>query len=493
MQNLYFLGNRRYARLLTITAAISFLYAALIPQVNAAGAGWSNQTAISPALQPDPTRGSQLNDVAVNASGLTVAAWDQYTYNNGGGATIGAAVQSGGRWAAPFTISGTTGFSTAPKVAVGTDGTMAVSWTYQDPVNDPVNYPNPVQKIQVAVLPAGAAAWSTTTLDQGLIGGVAITQFAPVAVDAQGNVSAVWSMWNGAKHVVQAATKMKNGSWSAPVSISSSQDGIFPVLSVNAHGDAGVVFAVSPYTSTAGSCDASQPSLQGTCALYAFRSGPSGSWSTPLNISETMSSSIGYISSPQVALDANGLATVIYMGYGLEATRQVSSTSWTQPSSIIQSNVAGASYLSPDIAVDANGNSIVAVSIFDPTINVGRASVWVTRGSYDGTWTPAVRLTDPAVPVDAYTTKVAMSPNGNLALVGWIDHYHRVAQISELAGSLWGKATTIGKSTAFSSFQEVLGLDAASDLDPLVSQAQARAIWKAAKSGTLIYSSGYSQ
>jgi len=27
-----------------------------------------------------PTRGSQLNDVAVNASGLTVAAWDQYNF-----------------------------------------------------------------------------------------------------------------------------------------------------------------------------------------------------------------------------------------------------------------------------------------------------------------------------------------------------------------------------------------------------------------------------
>ena len=122
----------------------------------------------------------------------------------------------------------------SPRVAVGTDGTMAVSWTYQDPVNDSVNYPNPVQKIQVAVLPAGGTAWSTTTLDQGPIGGVAITQFVPVAVDAQGNITAAWSMWNGTKHVVQTATKPKNGAWSAPVSVSSGQDGIFPVLSVNA-------------------------------------------------------------------------------------------------------------------------------------------------------------------------------------------------------------------------------------------------------------------
>lgn len=68
--------------------------------------GWSGASAISPVLQPDPTRGSQLNDVAVSASGLTIAAWDQFTYNTGGPDTIGVAVQSGGRWGAPFTISG---------------------------------------------------------------------------------------------------------------------------------------------------------------------------------------------------------------------------------------------------------------------------------------------------------------------------------------------------------------------------------------------------
>src|SRR5512140_1478850 len=75
------------------------------------GNGWSGASAISPLCQPDPTRGSQLNDVAVNAGGLAVAAWDQFSYNNGGGATVGCAVQSGGKWSAPFTISGTSGFS----------------------------------------------------------------------------------------------------------------------------------------------------------------------------------------------------------------------------------------------------------------------------------------------------------------------------------------------------------------------------------------------
>ena len=58
-------------------------------------------------------------------------------------------------------------------------------------------------------------------------------------------------------------------------------------------------------------------------------------------------------------------------------------------------------------------------------------------------------------------------------------------------GSFWGKAVTIGKSTAFSAFQEVMALDAASDNSG--SAAKARAIWKSAKSGTQINATGYSQ
>ena len=131
---------------------------------------------ISPVLVPDPTRGSQLNDVAVNASGLTSAAWDQYTYDIGGSATIGAAVQSGGLWGAPFTISPTPGSSFDPRVAVGADGTMPVNWVYFSPDGTQ-------QEMQVAVKSPADSAWTVTTLAQGSPGGVAIAQFVPVRKD----------------------------------------------------------------------------------------------------------------------------------------------------------------------------------------------------------------------------------------------------------------------------------------------------------------------
>ena len=169
-------------RLAAVTASVVVGVAVLAAPARAAalsaktGASWSAQTAISGVNQPDPTRGSQLNDAAINGAGQAVAAWDQFSYSGSGSASIGAAVRAGGRWGAPFTLSGTGGFSTAPKAAVGADGTMAVSWIFQDSSGR--------DNVQVAVRPAGSSAWATATLATFTPGGVSVTRSAPVGIDA---------------------------------------------------------------------------------------------------------------------------------------------------------------------------------------------------------------------------------------------------------------------------------------------------------------------
>ena len=457
------------AVVLLVTTTISMAQAAKKP-IPTPSNGWSGPTAISPISQPDPTRGSQLNDVAANANGIAIAAWDQFTYTGSGGATIGVATQTGGKWDAPFTITGTNGFSMSPKVAVGADGTMAVSWTYQDPVS----LPSPQQKIQVAVKPVGTTTWTTTTLAQGTIGGVAVTQLIPVAVDANGNVTAAWSLWNGSIHVVQSAVMLKGIGWTTPVTLAPGVDGMFPSLALNARGDAAVAFCLSAWAAYG----------TGTSAQYVFRSGVNGAWTAPVVVSETLSSSVGYVSSPLLALDGNGLATVAYFAYGVEAVRQLSATTWTAPQQVLVAPNSVSSYLSIDLGADQAGNAVLACSIFDATIGVDRASVWVTIGTPVGVWSPQQRLTDPTVPVDAYATRVAVSPDGALALVGWIDHYHGTVQVSKLSNGGWDPANTIGKGTAWASFQEVLSLDAASGT-------VARAIWKNAKTGTQTFSASF--
>jgi hypothetical protein len=432
--------------------------------------GWSAQTAISGVNQPDPTRGSQLNDVAVNAAGQAIAAWDQFSYTGSGSASIGAAVRSGGGWNAPFTISGTSGFSTTPKVAIGADGTMAVSWIFQDSSGS--------DHVQVAVSPAASQTWTTSTLATFTPGGVSVTRSAPVGIDANGDVFAAWNIWDGTKNVVQAATRPSGQTWSAPAMLSGpGTDGLYLSLAVNARGDAAVAYTISPYSSY----------QSGTWAEYVSRPAATGAWSSPVKISETISSSAGYVTSPQAALDGSGRATVIYLGNGLEATRQLAGGGWTQtPAPVITSPVPGATFQSPDLAVDANGDAVAAVAIFDPTINVDRSSVWVVRGTLGSPWTAQQRLTDPAVPVDAYASRVAISPAGGLTLVGWVDHYHGTVQVSRLINGAWGAAATIGKGTAWASFQEVMGLDAGSDT-------VAAAIWKNAKTGTQTMASAFSR
>jgi hypothetical protein len=450
----------------------------------ASGAGWSSGTAISPALQPDPRGGPQLADTAVNANGLTVTAWDQYTYDNGGGATIGVAVLSGTRWSAPLTISAINGFAMSPRVAVGADGTMAVSWTYEDPSTQP----SPRRKVQVAVRPAGQLAWTTATLADGTPGGVSIPHFVPVAVDASGNVTAAWTYWDGTHSVLQTATLPSRHNpavtgdptvgWSdiSTLGPGQTESAMYPDLALGANGDAGIVYSVS----RCAGCN--MPEV----AMYTVRRGAAGTWTTPIEASERTY----YVSNPRVALDASGRATIAYFGYGVEASRENADGTWpANGQTVLYFPVPGASYGSVDLAVDQAGNALVVASIFDPTVNVDRSSVWVTHSLADGSWSTAKRLTDPTVPVDAYASRAAVSQDGSLALVGWIDHYHAAVQVAQLAGGLQSTTenwttSTIGKGTASSAYLEVLNLEVGSGKI-------ARAVWKNARSGTQWYAAGF--
>ena len=241
---------------------------------------------------------------------------------------------------------------------------------------------------------------------------------------------------------------------------------MYPQLVLTSRGDAGVAFVISAYASGSG-----------TSAQYVFRSGPSVAWTIPVVVSEVLPNTVGYVSNPLVSLDANGLATVAYFANGVESVRQLSTTTWTAPHVVLLSPAFGSSYTSNDLGADQFGNAVLAASIFDSTINVDRASVWVSIGTPAGAWTQQQRITDPTVPVDTYATRVAVSPDGALAFVGWIDHYHGAVQVSKHVNGVWSAANTLGKGTAWSAFQEVLGLDAASGT-------VARAIWKNAKTGT---------
>jgi hypothetical protein len=428
-----------------------------------AAAGWGGSVVVSGALNPDPTRGSQLIDMAGNANGVIVAAWEQYSYAGAGSSSIGVAVQTAGRWSAPATISSATASAFVPSVAVGADGTSAVSWTSQTSALTPPA----TATIQVAVRRPGASAWTVYSLDQEPMTGAQTTEAAPLGIDSSGDVTVAWTFWDGTHNAIKAAALMHGATvWTAKQVVSSNVDASSPSLAVNAAGDAAIVYLGTTTTNPM------------AVAQLVSRTGATGSWTTvPATVSETIDWSVGYVQLPKVVLDSAGHPTVMYraLGSGIEVNRPQPDGSWLpQGTMVIPSTVPGASLLSPDVAVDDTGNVYVVVSIFDPTINVDRASVW-TNVWTGGHWTGPTRLTDPTVPVDAYATRVSASTDGRLVMVGWIDHYHGVVQESAWSGSAWGKPTTIGKGAAWAAFQDQMRLSVGSST-------KATAIWKRSSS-----------
>ena len=67
--------------------------------------------------------------------------------------------------------------------------------------------------LQVAVKRPTETVWTTTTLATGPIGGVSIKFFVPIGIDATGNVTAAWTLWDGTRHLVQAAELPKDRVW----------------------------------------------------------------------------------------------------------------------------------------------------------------------------------------------------------------------------------------------------------------------------------------
>lgn len=445
------------------TVLLTSLLGLALP-ATAATPRWSSAVTVTPLLNPDPTRGFQQNSVAVNASGLAVATWDQFSYTAGVPSSIGAAVQATtGRWGAPFTISNAAEESYTPRAAVGDDGTAMVVWLS-------CNAPTAVCKVEVATLLPGSGNWTTpAVLTSFSYTGV----FEPnnpldIKIDGRGNATAIWWGWNGAHDVVQAATRPAGGMWSSPVTLNAAgTDAFDPTLAMNAAGTVVAAWAVSPY---AGSYT--------TELIQAATMPAGGTWSAPVNLSATLPFGVGYYQNPRVAIDGNGLAAAVWIYLGSPAnqlfgTRQLSGTSWSTPAALSPANQM---YFlsSPSVGMDGKGNVVAAVTIFDATINVDRGFAWAVTRPAGADWSAGVRLTTSGQ--DATTTRVAVAPDSSVAMIGWVDVVSSNVQVARQSGSGWAAPVTIGTASSLAEFQEFLSLCATRG-------SSARAVWKT-KGGT---------
>jgi hypothetical protein len=248
-----------------------------------AGGSWSTPVTLSP-----PRKAARFPQIALDPQGGATAVWEE-EYS---GAIQSATRPPGGIWSAPVTLSAAGVRAAWPQVAVDSQGNATAVWAGAVISGGRIQS----HRIQTATRPAGGS-WSVPVSISKP--GHRHVQDPQIAVDPQGEATAIWQRSNGSDLVVQGATRPAGGGWSAPVEITAGygQGGQHLQLVVDSWGNATAIW--EGYDSNQGT----------TFAIQGAKRPPGGAWSRPTDISRRTKS----LGEPQIAVDPQGRSTVIWV------------------------------------------------------------------------------------------------------------------------------------------------------------------------------------
>ena len=244
-----------------------------------AGGSWSAPVNLSSVKQD-----ARSPQVALDPQGGATAVWEEESKG-----TIQSATRpAGGSWSAPVNLSAVGEWAHEPQVAVDSQGNATAVWTNSEPRGN---------LIESATRPAGGSWSAPVDLSKPGLN----AEEAQVAVGPQGDATAIWARSNGRDLVVQGATRPAGGSWSAPVDISAhpGQGGFYPRLVVDSWGNATAVWK---------GYDSNRHNL----AIQAATRPLGGGWSPPTDVSNRVTRHMR-ISEPQIAVDPQGISTVVWV------------------------------------------------------------------------------------------------------------------------------------------------------------------------------------
>jgi hypothetical protein len=294
-------------------------------------------------------------------------------------------------WLAPVNLSEAGFTGESPQVAVDAHGDVTAVWGRGGGGN---------YAVQTATRPAGGAWQAPITLSEASVdaGG------AQVAVDPEGDAVAVWDTFPvppATARTIQAAVRSAStGVWSAPVTLGAIGEPTGnPQVAVDSHGNAVAVWE-------------EQPVNPGPQYIQASFRPAGGTWSAPVSISP---GNVAF--RPHVVMDPEGNAVVTWFGYDSvqSAVRLASSGTWQQPVEVTTiGSEAGGRPGGPALAVDGLGDVVTAWSS-----TVGSGSNHIVQAATlpaGGAWQTPVALSEAGL--DAGSPDVALDPQGD-AVVTW--------------------------------------------------------------------------
>jgi hypothetical protein len=340
--------------------------------------------------------------IAVDDKGNAVAVWRLW---NGSTWIMQASERrASGTWRAPAGIS-RPGVMQDPQVAVNGSGVAIAVWTRR----------NGLEGVIQAARRTAAGAWPQ---EQSLSASAGESSSPSVAVDARGNAIAVWRRQVGSMWAVEAATCQANGTWQAPRTVAVGDGEVREELRVAFDGKGNAIAAWA------------RRLRSGDTIVEASSRPARGSWQAP----ELLSAPTGTASSPQIALDRRGTAFAVWMrvlsgGFTViqSAVRPVGGA-WRRPEDVSSS---ASQALSPDLAVSARGDALVAWKALSQGIGSVQAAV---RTAGSSRWQAPESLS--SANGNAQDVQVTMDPRGSAVAV-----WRRTPNVAEAArrpvGGTW--------------------------------------------------------
>jgi PKD domain len=286
------------------------------------------------------------------------------------------------RWLAPVDLSAAGRDAEDPQVAVDPAGDAVAVWTRFDGAHTIV---------QAAVRPAGGS-W----VPSGNLSVAGRDAEEPdVGIDAAGDAIAVWRRHDGSKYIVQSATRPVGGAWQGPVDLSAAgETAKEPELAVDAAGD-----AVAVWTRFDGL----------DFVVQAAGKPAGGGWQGPVDLSVAGQDA----EEPHVAIDSSANALALWSRYDgsrfvVQSARRLAGV-WEKPLDV---SVAGQSAEEPQLALDPAGNAVAVWSRFDGAKDIVQAAVGSGGG---GAWGQPADLS--AAGQNAEEPQVAIDPAGNAVAV----------------------------------------------------------------------------
>jgi hypothetical protein len=299
----------------------------------------------SPVYLSETFQNAEEPQVALSGSGVGLGVWERF---DGADFRVQLRSRSSTGVLGPVeTLSAAGQDAFTPQIAVNPTGTGIIAWTRNDGTND---------RIQARTRSSGGVFGSVQTLsDPGRN-----AENAQVAIDQNGNAIVVWQRNDGTYERIQAVQISSAGAVGAVKTLSSGGDSFDPQVAVDGNGNAQVVWSRFNV-------------LQGVDKIQGVTVSASGVVGTV----QGLSTAPGDAEEPQIGIDANGNAVVVWQHWdGTNERVQGRTRSASGVLGAIKDlSVPTLDAFAPQVAVNATGSGLVVWSRFGAVCNCDRVQL----------------------------------------------------------------------------------------------------------------------